>query len=320
MLSVSTITPVRNDAASLPTAVAGIQAQDFPVDRIVLAVGPSSDGSLDVALGLAKHDARIVVIDNPTGRTPAALNLAIAQCDTEVVVRVDARAFLGTGYVAAAVDALIATGAGNVGAVQRAVGESRVQRGIAAAMQSRFGSGGAAYRGGGTRRRVDTAWLGAFRRDALVAVGGYDEDFIRNQDAELNLRLDRAGYEVWLEPELVVDYRPRDTLWKLATQYYQYGWWRLRTVRKHRGSLRFRQLAAPILVLGLVVSLFGAVLVSPWFLLVPTCYLATMIFGASRLPGALTERMIAAAALIVMHVSWGTGFLVSLVKHSVVHR
>lgn len=315
MLSVSTITPVRNDATAVARAIACIRAQSAPVEHIVIAVGPSDDGSKEAVLELAGGDPRILVVDNPSGRTPTGLNLAIAECRSDVVLRIDARSFVDTKYVENAVEALVATGAGNVGAVQVPVGVSAVQRGIAAAMQSPLGSGGAAYRSSGPRQRVDTAWLGAFRREALIAVGGYDEEFIRNQDAELNLRLDRAGYEVWVDPALAVEYRPRDSLRKLATQYYEYGWWRLRTGLKHRGSLRPRQLAAPLLVFGLGLSVCGAVVIRPALLLVPLTYALLLVAGAARMDASLRVRVIGALALAIMHVSWGLGFIASMVGY-----
>lgn len=313
MARVATITPVRNDGADLPTAVASILRQ-AEVTEIVLAVGPSNDQSLAIAEQLASADERIVVIESPTGRTADALNLAIAASEAEVIVRVDARAVLPPHYVEHALETLRATGAGNVGAAQNPVGNTRVERAIANAMRSPAGSGGVAYRGAGSARRVDTAWLGAFRREALDEVGGYDERFIRNQDAELNIRLNKAGHEVWFDPRLIVDYRPRPTLRTLARQYFEYGRWRFRTIKKHPDSAKLRQMAAPAIVVGLAVSLVLALVWSPLFWVIPGAYVAAVIIVGLLSSGSLVERLLTGAALCTMHLSWGTGFLLSALQ------
>ena len=310
---VSVVIPVRNDAPAVPNAVASVLAQQADeLVEIVLAVGPSDDGSWDVASELAAETELVRVIENPSGRTPEALNRAIAASRGDIVVRVDARSVLPANYLAYALETLRETNAGNVGSVQVPVGDTPTQRAIAAAMRSRIGSGGAAYRHAGQRRRVGTAYLGAFRRAALDAVGGYDESFERNQDAELNTRLNAAGHEVWLDPRLRVDYRPRASLRRLASQYWQYGWWRQRTLRKHPGTAEPRQYAVPAAVLGLVGSGVVAI-VGPTWALAPIGGYSLALAGAAATADDLTaaERVTMIAALATMHFCWGAGFLAS---------
>lgn len=278
----------------------------------MIAVGPSRDGTAEVAAALAREAPDVVrVIDNPSGTTPDALNLAIAASHGQVVARVDTHAVLPPGYLATALAALRATGAGNVGGQQVPTAERGFARAVAAAMCSPAGSGGAAYRAGAAAGPVDTVYLGVFRREALEAVGGFDPVAVRNQDAELNLRLARAGYPVWLEPSMQVAYRPRGTLAGLARQYGQYGRWRRRTARLHPGSLRARQLAAPVLVLALVAAaVASAVLAS----VVPVALVAGgygLLVGAAGLQAAPELRWWPATvlALATMHLAWGVGFL-----------
>ena len=313
MWRVATITPVLNDASDLPVAVRSIQAQrDVVVDQIVIAVGPSGDDSQAIAERLAAMDDRITVIPNPTGRTPEALNRAIEATDCDVIARVDARSVLPPDYLRNALETMTATGAGNVGAVQVPVGQTSFERAVAGAMRSPFGSGGAAYRSATTAKAVDTAWLGVFRSDALADVGGYDEAFTRNQDAELNIRLNAANHPVWVDPRLTVSYRPRGSLSGLARQFYQYGWWRLRTVAKHPHSLKLRQMAAPVIVIGVTVGSGLAIAADRRFWLVPAGYgLALIAAGAFGEAGNLRERSDMAAALAAMHLGWGAGFLSS---------
>jgi glycosyltransferase involved in cell wall biosynthesis len=313
MWSVATITPVLNDAQDLTAAVQSIQSQrDVVVDQIVIAVGPSSDESLAVAEGLAAEDPRIKVVSNPSGRTPEALNRAIEATACDVIARVDARSVLPPNYLRDAIETLTATGAGNVGAVQVPVGQTSFERAVALAMTSPFGSGGAAYRSTDTAKPVDTAWLGVFRRDALVEVAGYDETFTRNQDAELNIRLNAADRPVWVDPRLAVSYRPRGSMSGLARQFFQYGWWRCRTVAKHPHSLKLRQMAAPVIVVGATAGTGLAVVWDRRFVAIPLAYCAALLLAAGTADAeGPRERGDMAAALAAMHFGWGAGFLSS---------
>lgn len=310
---VSVVIPVRDDAAGLPHAVDSVLAQTVDAElEVLLCVGPSSDGTEAAARALAARDPRVKVIGNPTGQIPTALNLGLRAAAGTAVVRVDARAVLPAGYIARGLASLRETGAANVGAVQKPVGHTRTQRAIATAMAHPVGSGGAAYRRGGALRRVDTAFLGIFDTAALRSAGGWNNNFLRNEDAELNLRLaDRGG--VWLDPRLVVEYQPRKSLRRLARQYFDYGWWRRETIRRHPGSFALRQFAAPAVVVVLAASLVAGAL-TPWALLVPVGYGAAMLAVGASTPGPIAERMLTGASLATMHVAWGSGFVANIAK------
>ena len=150
-------------------------------------------------------------------------------------------------------------------------------------------------------------YLGAFRRAALDEVGGFDETLVRNQDYELNWRLRQAGYLIWLDPGLVVDYTPRGSLRALWSQYFEYGRWKRVVLLRHPQSLRARQVAAPGLVFGLVVSLV-LVIVGSWLgLVLPAAYGVTVVGFAARSGGA--PKLQVAFAFVTMHLAWGAGFL-----------
>lgn len=312
---ISVVIPMRNDAPAVRHAVTSVlNQQPDVVEEILIVVGPSSDGSEAVAAELEAEIDRVRVLANPSGKTPQAMNLGVANSVGDVVVRVDARSSLPTDYVANAVESLEATGAGNVGAVQVPVGDEPTQRAIAAAMASLVGSGGVRYRRGTKLAQVDTAYLGVFRRDAFDAVGGFDPTFDRNQDAELNMRLNQSGYPVWLDPRLRVEYRPRASLRALASQYWQYGWWRQKTVRKNH-STALRQIVVPVMVVAIVASLIAALAGWPIALLVPAGYLGLLVVAAIAADGlSLRERVTMIGGLITMHFCWGTAFLVSIVR------
>ena len=311
--TLSVVIPVRNEAPHLERAVATVLAQDYPQPfEVVLAVGPSDDGTEKIAAALAAEDARVRVVDNPKGIIPAALNAAIAASTGDVVARVDGHCELSPGYLRRAVAVLMATGAANVGGVQEAFGSTPFQRAVAAGMTSRFGVGNARFHYGGTAGPVDTAYLGVFRRDALLAAGGYDEALLRNEDYDLNWRLREMGGTVWFDPELRVRYWPRASFIELARQYFAYGQWKREMVRRHPRSLRWRQVVPPVAVVANAAAILVGVTRDRRALAVPISY-AVGTIAAALVAGRGEERDVTARLPLVfatMHHCWGVGFLV----------
>jgi hypothetical protein len=252
-------------------------------------------------------------VPNPTGRTPAALNAAIKASRHPVVVRVDGHGMLSPDYIATAVRLLDETGAQNVGGIMHAEGENAWEHAVAAAMTSRIGVGNAAFHTGGQAGPAETVYLGVFRRTALEQQGGYNEEFIRAQDWELNFRIREAGGLIWFSPELRVSYRPRPSVRALAKQYKDYGRWRHVVARYHQGSINLRYLAPPVALCAIVAGIVVGAAVTPWAFVVPGAYLVGIAAGsvpAGRgLP--LAARVRIPVALATMHLCWGWGFLTS---------
>lgn len=316
--TVSCVIPVRNEAGSIGAAVRSCLDQRYegPID-VVVADGMSTDGTRHVVEALAAADPRVRLVDNPELVTPAALNTAIAASSGEIIVRCDAHAVLPPDYVATAVATLDRTGAVNVGGVQRPVGERPVSRAIAMAMSSPLGVGDARFHYGGSAGAIDTVYLGVLRREAVDAVGGFDQTLVRNQDYELNYRLRRAGGTVWFDPALVVDYRPRSSLRALWRQYFDYGVGKRIMLGLHPRSVRLRQLAAPALVTGLAGSAAAAVAGARVLAgVVPGVYTVALSGGA--VSALVRTRDLAAllmpAAVATMHLAWGCGFLVETAR------
>ena len=286
-----------------------------------------ADGSATPSTAAAARAALpgVRIVANPGRLAAAGMNVALAASSYPVALRCDARCTLPPDYVRRAVETLGRTGAANVGGRLVPAGHTSFERAAALAMASWLGSGGARYRRGGPAGPADTVPLGVFRRDALAAVGGFDASLARNEDYDVNWRLRRAGGTVWFDPALAVAYRPRGGVRALARQYFDYGRWKRVVLARHPRSLKARQLAAPVLVLGLAGSaaaalagalswagdpilaarvLAGAVaLPGAWLVALATQSLATAL--RLRCPGALAM----AVPVAVMHLAWGVGFL-----------
>ena len=315
---VTAIMPVRNDARHLAAAVSSVLTQTYGGDLdVVLAVGPSDDDTEGVAREIAAASPdRVTVVANPSGGTAAGLNAALDEADGEVIVRVDAHCALPPDYVTTAVRALADTGAANVGGIQAAAGTGDYQRAVAAAMTSRFGVGDAKFHYGGDAGPTDTVYLGVFRADVLREVGGFDESLVRNQDYELNWRLRAAGHDVYFVPDMVVEYRPRDTPMALARQYFQYGQWKREVLRRHPRSLRLRQLAAPATLVGCILGAVGAATGRRWMLAAPATYLAAASAAAAVTADSPGQAARLATVFPTMHLAWGAGFLVGPPAHA----
>jgi glycosyltransferase involved in cell wall biosynthesis len=313
--AVGVVMPILNEERHLEEAVAAVLQQRYAGSvTVVLALGPSTDRTDEIAADLARREPRVRTVRNPSGRTPEALNAALEALpdDVEVVVRVDGHGILEPDYVRTACELLQQTGAANVGGVMHAEGVTTFERAVAAAMTSRLGVGNAAFHTGGASGPADTVYLGVFRREWLRRMGGYDERFTRAQDWELNHRIREAGGLVWFSPELRVTYRPRPTLATLARQYRDYGRWRRVVAREHRGTINLRYLAPPT---ALVLVGGGAVVGFLWApaWLLPAGYLAVTTLGGLTMKGGLgwRERLLETVVLPTMHLSWGWGFLSS---------
>ena len=320
---VSIIVPVLQEAGYLETSVRHLLAQDHvgPLE-IVLALGPSTDGTTEIAHRLAAIDPRVICVDNPTGRTPSGLNAAIRASHHPVIVRVDAHAEIPADYVRVAVETLERTGADNVGGIMGADGVTPFERAVAAAMTSVFGVGAASFHVGGDEGPAATVYLGAFRRSTLEAVGGYDESFVRAQDWEMNHRIRGRGGLIWFTPRMHVTYRPRSSVRSLGRQYLHYGRWRREVMRRHPETARtpaaLRYFAPPIVtvavLLGLAQSMLGPLVGwAPWGLVLPAAYLLGVVAVAPIVARGARADVLPRVPLVLatMHLAWGWGFLTS---------
>lgn len=319
MQPVSVVMPIRNEEKHLRAAVTRVLEQGYPGDlELLLCVGPSEDRTHSIADELAAADRRVVVLDNPTGYTPAGLNIGIRHASHDVIVRVDGHGELSPGYIATAVRLLDETGAANVGGLMDAQGASPLAEAIAAAYNSRLGLGGGRFHLADTPPGpADTVFLGVFRKERLLEVGAFDETLHRAQDWELNYRLRRAGHLVYFSPDLRVVYHPRDSYQALARQFFTTGQWRREVARRHPDTLSLRYLAPPLTVLGvgggLVGGLLGVALRSrplTVLLLAPLTYAGFLVAATAALRGlSPAARVRLPLVLAVMHLMWGAGFV-----------
>ena len=309
---VSVVLPILNEERFLQHAIEAILEQQYPGEfEVILALGPSKDRTSAIAEELRAKDSRVVLVNSPTGRTAAGLNLAIQKARFDIICRIDGHAEISPTYILDAVTIMEETGAVNVGGIMAAVGKTPFEGAVATAMRSPLGVGGARFHIGGKAGPADTVYLGVFKKSALVNAGLYDERFTRAQDWELNYRLRQSGGVIWFDPRLVVTYRPRPTLKALAKQYFEYGRWRHAVVRTHKGTANYRYLAPPFATAAIAISLIAGVLAHPLFFIPALGYASAILLGSLLIGKTIIEKISLPAVLATMHISWGLGYLTS---------
>jgi succinoglycan biosynthesis protein ExoA len=324
---VSIIIPCRNEAQHIEQCLSGILAQDYPSDRmeVIVADGMSDDGTRDILSAIAARDARVRVVDNPKRVTPAGLNAAIKASRGEIIIRVDAHTEYAPDYVRQCVAVLKETGADNVGGPWRARACGLVGEAISVAFQSPFAVGGARSHSLGYEGLVDTVYLGCWPRKVFERVGLFDEELVRNQDDEHNLRIVRAGGTVWQSPRIRSWYTPRGSLGALFRQYFQYGYWKVRVIQKHKLPASPRHLVpgafvASLLGLGILsIPYPGArVLLGAEVCIYALAALVASVAAAAKAGWRLLPVL--PAVFACYHLAYGLGFLAGVWDFVVLRR
>jgi glycosyltransferase involved in cell wall biosynthesis len=322
---VSVVVPMLDEMGFIEECLHAFGEQDYPRDRFEVLVvdGGSNDGSRAYVEKLEMHQPWIRVIENPRRKAAAAFNRGVESARGDIVCLFSAHGVPDPSYLSASVAVLKDTGAVGVGGQYLHLGLDAVSNAIGAAMVSPFGMA-SPHRFVMGRADVDTISHPAYLREALLAIGPFDESLERNSDYELNYRLRVRGGRLVFDPSIVSIYRPRGSLSALARQFWWYGRWKVRVLERHPGSLRLRHLVAPVVVLGSacapIVALTrpGRRAMRLGIFAYAVVLLAATIRAQPRRNGASSAAF--AAALPVMHGSWGAGFLVSVLEDKVMKR
>jgi succinoglycan biosynthesis protein ExoA len=268
---VSVILVCRWEARQIRTVVESILAQEEPDGgfEVILADGMSDDGTREILEQIANSDARVKVIDNPGRIASSGLNAAIRLARGQILIRMDAHTHYASDYLRQCVLVLRSTGADNVGGPWVAQAEGYVGEAVAAAFQSPFAVGGARGHAPHYEGPVDTVYLGCWKREVFDRFGYFDEGLVRDQDDEHNLRIIRRGGRIWQSPKIQSWYHSRTSLKGLFQQYLQYGYWKVRVIRKHRLPASLRHVVPGAFLLTLLLLCLVCTFCLPTALLLP---------------------------------------------------
>jgi len=313
--SILAVIPALNEERHIETCIRSLMAGDALLGDVPLIVadGGSTDNTVAIVKRLTAEFPNLQLIHNPKRLQAAAMNLAVAEAsrdDTRYIVRCDAHSIYPTGFILSVAKALHTTGAASVVIPMDAVGDTCFERANAWIVDTPLGSGGSAHRGGTTSGYVDHGHHAGFAIDMYRQIGGYDETFSHNEDAEYDERLAQAGGKIYLDADIRIRYIPRGSVGRLAKQYFNYGKGRARNVRKHGQKLKIRQ-ALPVFAL---LASTGGLVASPLFLpalVLPMGYAG--VLAAASVAVAIWKRspcgLLAGLISGTMHMSWAAGFL-----------
>lgn len=316
-VDVSVLVPVLDEADGIRDALRAMRAQRFDgTIELLLADGGSTDGTRELLAELAREDPRIRVLDNPRRGTASGLNVCLAHARGRYVARMDAHTAYPPDYLRLGVERLERGDVAWVAGAAVPEGRGPVARAVAVALTTWAGRGGsrkwAADAGGAGERELDTGVFGGvWRREDLLAHGGWDEGWPRNQDSELAARFLGRGQRIVMLEGMGARYRPRDSLRGLARQYRGYGLYRCRTACRHPSSLRRSALLPPLVATALVGALAAPRPLRAASRLGLVAYAGLLASAAAQAVarGRRAEGARLPAVLATMHLAHGVGFL-----------
>ncbi len=329
--TVTVIIPCRNERRFIGSCLDSILSGDYPPEllEIIVADGMSDDGTREALQTFANRYTgapSVRIIDNPQMIVSTGLNRAIKHARGEIIVRMDAHTEYATDYIRRCVEVLQETGADNVGGAHRTRASGYLQQAITLAFHSPFAVGGARSHNVDYEGPVDSVIYGCWRKKTLLNIGMFDEELVRNQDDELNLRINRGGGVVYQSAKILSWYQPRASLRALFRQYTQYGYWKVRVIRKHRIPASWRHLVPGAGVLGLLLLGILSLFLAPARMILSLSL--TLYFSATLLASLVTCRKPARFKFIpilpvifsLYHFGYGYGFLRGLVDFIILHR
>lgn len=315
-LVLSIVVPCRNEKDQIETAIQSILTQESPLGEfeVIVADGMSDDGTRIVLSKLAKENPCLRIIDNPGLSVSTGLNAAIREARGSIIMRMDAHTRYARDYVRNCLEVLKKTGADNVGGPWVARGMGVIGNAIASAFQSPFSFGGTRGHNPDYEGTVETVYLGCWPRTVFDRIGLFDEELVRNQDDEFNLRLIRSGGKIWQSPAIKSWYIPRGSLSALFRQYMQYGYWKVRVIQKHRLPASVRHLIPGCFVLSFIllfVASFKSSLASQSWIALASAYSACNITASCLTAARHGWKLLPVlpAVFACYHFAYGYGFL-----------
>lgn len=320
---VTIIMPIKNEERYIERSFGAVLNQDYPPDylEVLIVDGCSTDRTREIIANLSINSKfSISVLDNPSGIVPKALNIGLDNAKGEIVIRVDGHCEIQGDYVRVCVNQLITQNVECVGGAINTVGDTYTAKTIALAMSTSFGVGNVGFRVSvGSTQLTDTVPFPAYPKRVFEQLGKFDEELLCNEDDEFNYRLLKSNGRILLVNDLKTIYYSRNSLNSLWKQYFRYGLWKVRVMQKHLGQMSIRQIIPAGFVLGLIAST-GLALFLPWGMIPLAGVLALYIFAnlsASLLtvfPQGWKHFPLLPITFSILHISYGLGFLIGLVK------
>ena len=319
--SVSIIIPCRNEEKYIEKCIKSFIEQSYPKEllTIIISDGMSNDNTRNIINKLQKYNKNVVLLENKEMTAPKGMNLGIKNSKSEIIIIFGAHAYADKEFVAQSVKALENKEVGCAGGIITTINESTKGAAIAEGMSCPFGVGNALFRFSDKECFVDTVGFGAYRKELLDNIGYFDDELVRNQDDELNYRVIKSGAKILLSPKIKSTYYSRGDFKKLWRQYFQYGFWKVRVIQKHKRPAALRHLVPLLFVLFLIVggvlSLISKFIAIP-FLVVLSLYVAMDVMFSFKISSSKKFAYFKYLILTfpILHISYGVGFLLGIIN------
>jgi glycosyltransferase involved in cell wall biosynthesis len=321
---ISVVVPCYNEEKNIGLLLDALNQQIYPHElfEIIIIDGQSTDQTISV-INTEKekfNKLNLKVLTTPQKNIPAAVNIGIRNSSGDIIIRMDAHSIPHPDYIKICVEDLTNKLGSNVGGRWIIIpgSDSKMAKCISRAASHPFGVGDAKYRYSSEPGYVDTVPYGAFYKDLIDEIGYFNEDLLANEDYEFNVRIRNSGRKIYFDPRIKTQYIARDSIRSLSKQYWRYGYWKFRMLRKYPDTLRWRQAIPPIFVAGIILLILMSIfLPKVWILLgiITLLYILILCIGTLSVIDIKTESYCLFGipiAIIVMHFSWGLGFIYSL--------
>jgi GT2 family glycosyltransferase len=319
---VSVIIPMRNEESYIGDCLDSLVHQDYTQEllEIIVIDGKSEDRSKKIVQEYIDRFENIFLYENPKRITPVSLNLGIQKATGKIIIILGAHSYVETDFIRKNVEYLHKTKADCVGGTIQTIGRNYQGKAISLAMSSPFGVGNSLFRFSKTPKYVDTVAFGAYRLEVFDKIGLFDEALVRNQDFEFNHRLISSGGKIFLTPDIRSYYYARESIPKLFKQYYMYGCWKAKVVKKHLGAFRFRYRIPPLFISTLLIAGMASFIFSParfLFFGVLVAYALAVLLVSLKTAVCTRLRYLFALppAFFSLHFGFGIGFLYWTIKH-----
>lgn len=319
--TVSIIIPCRNEEKYIEKCISSFLEQSYPKEllNIIIADGMSTDETTNIIRRIQKDNENVILLENKGCTAPKGMNLGIRYSNSEIIIIFGAHAYADKDFVKESVKALEKEGVGCAGGLITTINETTKGAAIAEGMSCPFGVGNALFRFAEKECFVDTVGFGAYKKDLLNEIGYFDEELVRNQDDELNYRVVKSGAKILLSPKIKSTYYGRSDFKKLWRQYFQYGFWKVRVIQKHKKPAAFRHLIPMMFVLflfgGGLLSAFVNILRIPYAVILSLYLLLDLIFSF-KISAKNSFKYFGYLVITfpILHISYGIGFLLGLIN------
>ena len=319
---VTIVIPCRNEELFIAKVLADIIGQDYPIEKIevIIVDGHSDDKTTSVAAGFRDKLPQLTILDNDLKTVPHALNLAIYKATGDIIIRMDAHSEYNYDYVSKVIETFSETDADIVGGPKRAAGKTLIQKSIAYCTSTKMGVGDSAFHNETVKGWVDSVYLGAWKKEIFDDVGMFDTAMKRNQDDEFHYRARSKGKKIYLNPAIKSLYHPRDSFSKLFSQYFQYGLYKPLVLKKVNSGMKIRHLVPSLFVIYLLILPLLISIIGHFSLAFLGLYLAGLIYFSFVNQLSIAGKFISPIVYVIIHISYGLGFILGLSKSPGKHK